>query len=179
MHEVEKLTSGTRYAVPSFFTTCPVPEGAYAQMAVGKPKTDEEIADDWLHLLLAHRQESPQESVGRVKELLMKWHYMTTPLRHHQAARVSQEGLEAAEPASPVAAEPAPAAQAVDAGPAPAPAPAQAPAPAPVPTAVQGDTPNPTANPYANWASAVDPASGNTYYYDTVTGETSWTWPPQ
>ncbi|GMH68984.1 hypothetical protein TrRE_jg2022 [Triparma retinervis] len=179
MHEVEKLTSGTRYAVPSFFTTCPVPEGAYAQMAVGKPKTDEEIADDWLHLLLAHRQESPQESVGRVKELLMKWHYMTTPLRHHQAARVSQDGLEAAEPASPVVAEPAPAAQAVDAGPAPAPAPAQAPAPAPVPTAVQGDTPNPTANPYANWASAVDPASGNTYYYDTVTGETSWTWPPE
>lgn len=29
MHEVEKITSGTRYAVPSFFTTCPVPEQAY------------------------------------------------------------------------------------------------------------------------------------------------------
>ena len=44
---------------------------------------DEQIADDWLHLLLAHRAESPVESVGRVKELLMKWHYMCTPLDQH------------------------------------------------------------------------------------------------
>eukprot|EP00529_Nitzschia_sp_RCC80_P012882 CAMPEP_0113499288 /NCGR_PEP_ID=MMETSP0014_2-20120614/31664_1 /TAXON_ID=2857 /ORGANISM="Nitzschia sp." /LENGTH=586 /DNA_ID=CAMNT_0000393445 /DNA_START=51 /DNA_END=1808 /DNA_ORIENTATION=- /assembly_acc=CAM_ASM_000159 len=73
MHEVEKITSGVRYAVPCFFTTCPVPEAAYEQMTVGKPKTDEDIADDWLHLLLAHRKEEPMESVGRVKELLMKW----------------------------------------------------------------------------------------------------------
>merc|ERR1711862_643605 len=80
MHEVEKITSGTRYAVPCFFTTCPVPEAAYEQMAVGKPKTNEDIADDWLHLLLAHRQETPVESMGRVKELLMKWHCMCTPL---------------------------------------------------------------------------------------------------
>ena len=75
MHEVYALESGTRYAVPSFFTTCPVPEQAYQQMHVGKPSSDEQIADDWLHLLLAHRAESPVESVGRVKELLMKWHY--------------------------------------------------------------------------------------------------------
>mmetsp|Transcript_13598 Transcript_13598/g.25545 ORF Transcript_13598/g.25545 Transcript_13598/m.25545 type:complete len:558 (-) Transcript_13598:107-1780(-) len=72
MHEVEKITSGVRYAVPCFFTTCPVPDAAYEQMHVGKPKTDEDIADDWLHLLLAHRKEEPMESVGRVKELLMK-----------------------------------------------------------------------------------------------------------
>ena len=83
MHEVEKITAGTRYAVPCFFTTCPVPEAAYTQMAVGKPSTNEDIADDWLHLLLAHRQEMPHESTGRVKELLMKWHYMCTPLDQH------------------------------------------------------------------------------------------------
>ena len=83
MHEVEKITSGIRYAVPAFFTTCPVPDAAYEQMSVGKPKTDEDIADDWLHLLLAHRKEEPMESVGRVKELLMKWHYLCTPLTEH------------------------------------------------------------------------------------------------
>ena len=84
-------SAGVRYAVPCFFvsavlwfffqlqdcaflmlllllqTTCPVPEAAYEQMAQGKPQTDDEIADDWLHLLLAHRKESPMESVGRGK----------------------------------------------------------------------------------------------------------------
>jgi hypothetical protein len=83
MHEVETVTSGTRYTVPCFFTTCPVPEAAYDHMVAGKPKTDEDIADDWLHLLLAHRNESPLESTARVKELLMKWHYMCTPLSEH------------------------------------------------------------------------------------------------
>jgi hypothetical protein len=83
MHEVEKITSGIRFAVPCFFTTCPVPEEAYNQMKVGKPQTDEDISDDWLHLLLAHRKESPMEAVGRVRELLMKWHYMCTPLSEH------------------------------------------------------------------------------------------------
>ena len=83
MHEVETLTAGTRYAVPCFFTTCPVPDVAYDQMGQGKPKNDEDIADDWLHLLLAHRQENPLESTGRVKELLMKWHLMCTPLEEH------------------------------------------------------------------------------------------------
>ena len=83
LHEVEKITSGVRYAVPAFFTTCPVPDVAYEQMNAGKPQNDEMIADDWLHLLLAHRKESPIESVGRVKELLMKWHYMCSPLSEH------------------------------------------------------------------------------------------------
>ena len=83
MHEVETITSGIRYVVPCFFTTCPVPDAAYTQMHVGKPKTDDDIADDWLHLLLAHRQESPLEATGRVKELLMKWHYMCAPLSQH------------------------------------------------------------------------------------------------
>ena len=75
LHQVEPLRSGVRLAIPAFFTTCPVPEQAYQQMHVGKPSSDEQIADDWLHLLLAHRAESPVESVGRVKELLMKWHH--------------------------------------------------------------------------------------------------------
>lgn len=83
MHEVEKITSGVRYAVPCFFTTCVVPDEAYDQMNVGKPKNDEDIADDWLHLLLAHRKEEPIQAVGRVKELLMKWHVMCTPLSEH------------------------------------------------------------------------------------------------
>jgi hypothetical protein len=83
MHEVERITEGVRYCVPAFFTTSPVPEQAYEQMAQGKPKTDEDIADDWLHLLLAHREESPLEAAGRVKELLMKWHMMCAPLSEH------------------------------------------------------------------------------------------------
>lgn len=83
MHEVEKITSGTRYAVPCFFTTCPVPEQAYQGMSVGKPKSDEDIADEWLHLLLAHQKEDPMISVSRVKELFMKWHYICTPLDQH------------------------------------------------------------------------------------------------
>lgn len=83
MHEVERITSGVRYAVPAFFTTCPVQEEHYDMMKVGKPKTDEDIADDWLHLLLAHCKEEPTQSVGRVKELLMKWHYICTPLSQH------------------------------------------------------------------------------------------------
>ena len=52
MHEVGQITAGTRYCVPCFFTTCPVPDAAYDQMVQGKPKTNEDIADDWLHLLL-------------------------------------------------------------------------------------------------------------------------------
>ena len=152
MHEVEKLTSGTRYAVPSFFTTSPVPEMAYTVMVQGKPKTDEDIADDWLHLLLAHRHEKPAESVGRVKELLMKWHMLCTPLDRHAPADAGESSSPVSQQQPVVATAPAPA---------PAPAPAQA------------------VNPYADWASALDPASGKTYYYDTVTGATSWEWPPQ
>ena len=37
MHEVEPLISGTRYAVPCFFTTCPVPEAAYGQVPEREP----------------------------------------------------------------------------------------------------------------------------------------------
>jgi hypothetical protein len=93
MHEVHKVTSGTRYAVPSFWTTEPVPQAAYEQMGKGKPKTDEDIADDWLYLLLAHRKESPLQAMGRVKELLMKWHYMCTPLSEHSSGLTALETM--------------------------------------------------------------------------------------
>ena len=78
MHEVWKLESGTRYAVPCFFTTCPVPESALDELG-GIPKGDEAIADDLWYLLLSGRRENPIESAGRVKELLMKWHYLLAP----------------------------------------------------------------------------------------------------
>jgi hypothetical protein len=60
-----------------------VPEQAYQGMSVGKPKSDEDIADEWLHLLLAHQKEEPMISVARVKELFMKWHMICTPLNQH------------------------------------------------------------------------------------------------
>jgi len=43
---------------------------------------------------------------------------------------------------------------------------AAAPAPAP-------------ADAYADWASATDPATGAVYYFNQVTGASSWDWPPQ
>ena len=60
-----------------------MPDVVFDDMAAGKPTSDELIADDLLHLLLAHRRETPVESVGRVKELLSKWHYICTPLDMH------------------------------------------------------------------------------------------------
>jgi len=67
MHEVDTLTSGTRYAVPSFFTTCPVPDAAFAHLHAGIPTTDEAVADDWLHLLLAHRSEDSTQAAAAAR----------------------------------------------------------------------------------------------------------------
>ena len=78
MHEVEQLISGTRFAVPCFFTTCPVPQAAYDGCG-GVPSDDEAIADDLQHLLLDKKSETPSASAGRVKELLMKWHMLLAP----------------------------------------------------------------------------------------------------
>ena len=41
MHQVDKLTSGTRFAVPCFFTTEPVPESAMRRQVA----TNDDIAD--------------------------------------------------------------------------------------------------------------------------------------
>jgi len=79
MHEVEPLTSGTRFAVPCFFTTEPVPPGVVDQLG-GAPDDDEDVADDLERLLIApSRTENPMESAGRVKELMMKWHMLLGP----------------------------------------------------------------------------------------------------
>lgn len=78
MHEVEPLTSGTRYAVPCFFTTEPVHEMAYDTFG-GIPTEPEAIADDLQFLLLDPPRENPIQSAGRVKQLMMKWHYLMAP----------------------------------------------------------------------------------------------------
>lgn len=78
MHEVEKLTSGRRFAVPCFFTTVPVPsEGV--DMYGGLPAGDEEIADDMQNLMLGVEHETPMESSNRVKALFIKWHSLLAP----------------------------------------------------------------------------------------------------
>ena len=96
MHQVERLESGTRFAVPCFFTTEAVPEASLDHFG-GVPSDDEErggrgptpgrsvsshrereqaIADDLQHLLLDARRENPMQSAGRVKQLMMKWHHL-------------------------------------------------------------------------------------------------------
>ena len=39
-------------------------------------------------------------------------------------------------------------------------------------------THDPPTEDYSDWASAVDPATGDTYYFSAKTGATSWVWPP-
>jgi hypothetical protein len=78
MHEVEQLTSGTRFAVPCFFTTEPVHEMAYDSFG-GIPSEPEAIADDLQYLLLDPPRENPIQSAGRVKHLMMKWHHLMAP----------------------------------------------------------------------------------------------------
>jgi len=75
MHQVERLESGTRFAVPCFFTTEAVPEASLDHFG-GVPSDDEAIADDLQHLLLDARRENPMQSAGRVKQLMMKWHHL-------------------------------------------------------------------------------------------------------
>ncbi len=79
MHQVDKLTSGTRFAVPCFFTTEPVPEMSIDALG-GIPATDDDIADDLQNLLVgASPLENPMQSAGRVKALMIKWHMLMTP----------------------------------------------------------------------------------------------------
>lgn len=72
MHEVEPLESGTRYAVPSFFTTRPEPE-EYAMWTAEKDLAD--IADEMWRTLLA-----PDTSEGP-KFFMDKWHCLLAPGR--------------------------------------------------------------------------------------------------
>ena len=57
---------------------------AHACTQVGGIPSDDEAVADGLQLLLLDyfgRDENPMVSSGRVKELLMKWHYLLAPGR--------------------------------------------------------------------------------------------------
>ncbi len=74
MHQVDKLTSGTRFAVPAFFTTEEVPVMSIDALG-GIPADDDAVADDLQNLLVgANPLENPMQSTGRVKALMIKWH---------------------------------------------------------------------------------------------------------
>ena len=67
MHEVEPLADGTRFAIPSFFTTCqpdePVP-----------PPADDAAAADELHRTLL-----TPENVADFRQFMVQWHTLLAP----------------------------------------------------------------------------------------------------
>lgn len=67
MHEVEPLQSGTRFAVPTFFTTCPTESAA--------DDSPLDVAQELYHSLLV------PESVERFRGFLTKWHRLLAPGR--------------------------------------------------------------------------------------------------
>ena len=69
--QVEPLISGSRIAVPAFFTTQPPPEELLADVPVG----DAAIADALRRTLV-----SP-ESVAQYREFVMLWHRLLAPDR--------------------------------------------------------------------------------------------------
>eukprot|EP00322_Chrysochromulina_rotalis_P005275 CAMPEP_0115852768 /NCGR_PEP_ID=MMETSP0287-20121206/13164_1 /TAXON_ID=412157 /ORGANISM="Chrysochromulina rotalis, Strain UIO044" /LENGTH=486 /DNA_ID=CAMNT_0003306835 /DNA_START=100 /DNA_END=1557 /DNA_ORIENTATION=+ len=71
MHEVEPLESGTRFAMPCFFTTCPVPKDVQA------PTNVQECADKLWQTLLA-----PQD-VADYRQFLQQWHELLAPDAEH------------------------------------------------------------------------------------------------
>ena len=64
MHEVEPLQSGTRFAVPTFFTTQPIPEDTEM------PTDDVALAKAMWDGLLA------PESVPDFLAFMLRWHHM-------------------------------------------------------------------------------------------------------
>jgi len=64
MHEVEPLESGTRFAVPCFFTTCPQPVDADA----APPTDDQGQADELWRTLFA------PEEVSDFRQFVVCWH---------------------------------------------------------------------------------------------------------
>jgi len=64
MHEVEPLASGTRFAVPSFFTTCAVPP----ELRRAPPRDDAAVAAELQRSLVAPRE------AADVRHLMMEWH---------------------------------------------------------------------------------------------------------
>ena len=71
MHQVEPLRDGTRFAVPSFFTTCPVPP----ELLEAPPADGAAFADELRRTLL-----SPQESAD-VQTFMSRWHLLLAPGR--------------------------------------------------------------------------------------------------
>lgn len=71
MHEVQPLQDGTRFAVPSFFTTCPVAPELMGSL----PGDDASIAAELWRTLLA------AESVPDFRTFMMKWHALLAPGR--------------------------------------------------------------------------------------------------
>ena len=68
MHEVQPLASGTRFAVPSFFTTCSTEPG-------DAPEDDVAIAEELSRTLLF------PENVGDYRQFVRRWHYLLAPQR--------------------------------------------------------------------------------------------------
>lgn len=71
MHEVEPLESGTRFAMPAFFTTCPPEMPELAEV----PADAEGIADVLWNTLLA-----PEETAD-FRNFMVKWHGLLAPGR--------------------------------------------------------------------------------------------------
>ena len=69
-HEVGELVSGSRFAIPSFFTTCPVPPELAAT-----PDDAQGVADELWRTLL-----SP-EATGDFRTFMAKWHGLLAPGR--------------------------------------------------------------------------------------------------
>lgn len=65
MHEVEPLASGTRFAVPCFFTTCPQPVSEELERV---PTDDQGLADELWRTLLA------PEEVSDFRQFVLNWH---------------------------------------------------------------------------------------------------------
>ena len=68
LHQVEPLRSGTRLAIPAFFTTCPVP-----------PELLEPPADDAAIARSLHSGLLEPEDVGAFRSFMMNWHSLLAP----------------------------------------------------------------------------------------------------
>ena len=73
MHEVQPLISGTRFAVPTFFTTNP--QEVVKEIASNGPVGSEEVAEAlWKCLLTV-------EEVSDFRRFMMNWHGLLAPGR--------------------------------------------------------------------------------------------------
>ena len=73
MHEVQPLISGTRFAVPTFFTTSP--EEVVKEVAANGPVGSKAVAEELWKTLL-----TPDE-VSEFRRFMMNWHGLLAPGR--------------------------------------------------------------------------------------------------